>query len=52
MQSVSGPTRTKPRKIVKPRAFVLDFVGISDKLEKALAFSRDEINAIVKTWNF
>jgi type I restriction enzyme R subunit len=49
MQSVSGPTRTK---IVKPHSFVLDLVGISDKLEKALAFDRDEINAIVKTWNF
>jgi hypothetical protein len=27
---------------------VLDFVGIFDKLEKALAFDSDEINAIVK----
>ena len=29
-------------------AMVLDFVGIFDKLEKALAFDSDEINAIVK----
>ena len=28
--------------------FVLDFVGIFDKLEKALAFDSEEINAIVK----
>ena len=33
---------------MKPHGFVLDFVGIFDKLEKALAFDSDEINAIVK----
>lgn len=32
----------------KPHGFVLDFVGIFDKLEKALAFDSDEISAIVK----
>ena len=32
----------------KPHGFVLDFVGIFVKLEKALAFDSDEINAIVK----
>jgi type I restriction enzyme, R subunit len=32
----------------KPHGFVLDFVGIFDKLEKALAFDSEEINAIVK----
>ncbi|MCC6487223.1 MAG: HsdR family type I site-specific deoxyribonuclease [Candidatus Hydrogenedentes bacterium] len=32
----------------KPHGFVLDFVGIFDKLEKALAFDSDEVNAIVK----
>jgi type I restriction enzyme, R subunit len=32
----------------KPHGFVLDFVGIFDKMEKALAFDSDEINAIVK----
>jgi type I restriction enzyme R subunit len=32
----------------KPHGFVLDFVGIFDKLEKALAFDSDEINAIIK----
>ena len=34
--------------MVKPHGFVLDFVGIFDKLEKALAFDSDEVNAIVK----
>jgi type I restriction enzyme, R subunit len=34
--------------VVKPHGFVLDFVGIFDKLEKALAFDSDEVNAIVK----
>src|SRR3990172_7732736 len=32
----------------KPHGFVLDFVGIFDKLEKTLAFDSDEVNAIVK----
>ena len=36
------------RRRCKPHGFVLDFVGIFDKLEKALAFDSDEINAIVK----
>ena len=40
--------KTKPQEMVKPHGFVLDFVGIFDKLEKALAFDSDEINAIVK----
>ena len=36
------------RETRKPHGFVLDFVGIFDKLEKALAFDSDEINAIVR----
>jgi hypothetical protein len=32
--------------MVKPHGFVLDFVGIFDKLERALRFDSDEINAI------
>ncbi len=39
---------TKSQEMVKPHGFVLDFVGIFDKLEKALAFDSDEVNAIVK----
>jgi len=34
--------------MVKPHGFVLDFIGLFDKLEKALAFDSDEVNAIVK----
>ena len=34
--------------MVKPHGLVLDFVGIFDKLERALAFDSDEVNAIVK----
>jgi hypothetical protein len=34
--------------IIKPHAFVLDFVGIFDKSEKAWAFDSDEIKAIVE----
>jgi type I restriction enzyme R subunit len=36
------------QEMVKPHGFVLDFVGIFDKLEKALAFDSEEVNAIVK----
>lgn len=36
------------RETRKPHGFVLDFVGIFDKLERALAFDSDEIDAIVK----
>jgi type I restriction enzyme R subunit len=34
--------------MVKPHGFVLDFVGIFDKLEKALSFDSDEVNAVIK----
>ena len=32
----------------KPYGFVLDFVGIFEQLEKALAFDSDEVNAVIK----
>ncbi len=32
----------------KPFGFVLDFVGIFDKLEKALAFDSDDVKSVVK----
>ena len=41
-------TKSWPARPVVEHGFVLDFVGIFDKLEKALAFDSDEINAIVK----
>jgi type I restriction enzyme R subunit len=45
---VNRPYENEIRDMRKPHGFVLDFVGIFDKLEKALAFDSDEVNAIVK----
>ncbi len=45
---VNRPYENEDRGMVKPHGFVLDFVGVFDNLEKALAFDSDEINAIVK----
>jgi len=45
---VNRPYENEAAEMVKPHGFVLDFVGIFDKLEKALAFDSDEINAIVR----
>jgi type I restriction enzyme R subunit len=45
---VNRPYENEAQEMVKPHGLVLDFVGIFDKLEKALAFDSDEINAIVK----
>jgi len=45
---VNRPYENETEEMVKPHGFVLDFVGIFDKLERALAFDSDEINAIVK----
>lgn len=45
---VNRPYENETEEQVKPHGFVLDFVGIFDKLEKALAFDSDEVNAIVK----
>lgn len=45
---VNRPYENQAQEMVKPHGFVLDFVGIFDKLEKALAFDSAEINAIVK----
>ncbi|MCF6291539.1 MAG: HsdR family type I site-specific deoxyribonuclease [Desulfobacterales bacterium] len=45
---VNRPYENEQVEMVKPHGLVLDFVGIFDKLEKALAFDSDEINAVVK----
>jgi type I restriction enzyme R subunit len=42
------PYENEAQEMVKPHGFVLDFIGIFDKLEQALAFDSDEINAIIK----
>ncbi len=45
---VNRPYENEEKGMKKPHGFVLDFVGIFDKLEKALAFDSKEINAIIK----
>lgn len=45
---VNRPYENESAEMVKPHGFVLDFIGIFDKLERALAFDSDEVNAIVK----
>src|SRR5207237_9984686 len=45
---VNRPYENETAEMLKPHGFVLDFVGIFDKLEKALAFDSEEVNAIVK----
>ncbi len=45
---VNRPYELESEGMVKPHGFVLDFVGIFDKLEKALAFDSDEVDAIIK----
>jgi type I restriction enzyme, R subunit len=45
---VNRPYENEDQEMLKPHGFVLDFVGIFENLEKALAFDSDEINAIVK----
>lgn len=45
---VNRPYENEEREMVKPHGFVLDFVGIFDKLEKALSFDSEEVNAVIK----
>ena len=45
---VNRPYENELKDMVKPHGFVLDFVGIFENLEKALAFDSEEVNAIVK----
>jgi len=45
---VNRPYENEREEMVKPHGFILDFVGMFDKLEKALAFDSEEVNAIVK----
>ena len=48
---VNRPYENELQDMVKPHGFVLDLVGIFDKLEQALAFDSEEVNAIVKDLN-
>jgi type I restriction enzyme R subunit len=45
---VNRPYENEKEEMVKPHGFVLDFVGIFEKLEKALAFDSDEVKAVIK----
>ncbi len=45
---VNRPYENEEHNMLKPHGFVLDFIGIFDKVEKALAFDSDEIDAVVK----
>lgn len=45
---VNRPYENESQEMVKPHGFVLDFVGIFDKLEKALSFDSEEVNAVIK----
>lgn len=45
---VNRPYENEAQEMVKPHGFVLDFVGIFDKLEAALSFDSEEVNAIIK----
>ncbi|MCO5185371.1 MAG: HsdR family type I site-specific deoxyribonuclease [Anaerolineae bacterium] len=45
---VNRPYEDEERGMVKPHGFVLDFVGIFDKLEQALLFDSDEVSAVVR----
>jgi type I restriction enzyme R subunit len=48
---VNRPYEDEQNNSVKPHGFILDFVGIFDKLEEALSFDSDEINAVIKDIN-
>ncbi len=45
---VNRPYYDEALDLEKKYGFVLDFIGIFDKLEKALSFDSDEINAIIR----
>jgi type I restriction enzyme R subunit len=45
---VNRPYEIEGKAQVKPHGLILDFVGLFDKLEKALAFDSEEVNAIIK----
>ncbi|MDA8000903.1 MAG: HsdR family type I site-specific deoxyribonuclease [Alphaproteobacteria bacterium] len=45
---VNRPYGGDAEKMKKPHGLLVDFIGIFDKLEKALAFDSDEVNAVVK----
>jgi len=45
---VNRPYENEEKNMKKPHGFVLDFIGIFDKLEKALAFDSEEVSGVIK----
>lgn len=45
---VNRPYENEDREMIKPHGFVLDYVGIFNRLEQALAFDSQEINTVLK----
>lgn len=45
---VNRPYEIEEKNIKKPHGFVLDFIGIFDKLKQALAFDSDEVDSVIK----
>jgi type I restriction enzyme R subunit len=45
---VNRPYIDEEKDIVKPHGFILDFIGIFDKVEKALAFDSKDVSAVVR----
>jgi len=45
---VNRPYENEEKNMKKPHGFILDFIGIFDKLEKALAFDSKEVSAVVR----
>lgn len=45
---VNRPYENEDKNMKKPHGFILDFIGIFDKLEKALAFDSKEVSAVVR----
>lgn len=45
---VNRPYENEEKNMKKPHGFVPDFIGIFDKLEKALAFDSEEVSAVIK----
>lgn len=46
---VNRPYENEEKNMKKPHGFVFDFIGIFDKLEKALAFDSDEVSSVIKS---
>jgi len=46
---VNRPYENEEKNMKKPHGFILDFIGIFDKLEKALAFDSEEVSAVIKS---